>query len=268
MQPTKSSKWQNENQIDVVIPVFNQLEILKKTVSALKEHSGDLLGSIIFVDDASTEEGIGQFCTQEGRYVQNRRNVGFARTANTGAGKVGTTRFVLMNSDVEATPGWLDALAAKMAQDESYAVVAPLLLFPLDSTDPDRPAGMVQSAGFFLHIDGSPLHRFVGWDPKKQKVQLERDDLQGVTGACWLVKRTVWRELSGFEESYHSYFEDLDYCIRARVAGHKIVYTPSSLLYHQVGASWQGQDVHLAEKMQYFLQRNQGNVFPDAHKML
>lgn len=248
----------DETKVDVIIPVFNNLKLLKMTVESAKKYGGERLGEFIFVDDCSSEPGIKEYCESQGRYYRNSVNKGFAASCNYGVRRSATNYFVLLNSDTEATEGWLDALIEMMDSNKLLVVVGPLLLFPEDSNEPTRPAGKVQSCGFAYGIYGQPYHRLITWSRDNQKVQLPRTDLQGITGACWLVRREYWKKLEGFFEEYGSYFEDSDFCIRARMSGYKIGYQPKSVLYHRVGASWTDKRSLTARNKQIFLQRCNG----------
>jgi O-antigen biosynthesis protein len=246
-----------------VIPVYGQLRLLERAVSSAREGARPLEVRFVFADDASAEKGVREFCVANGRYVRQPRRRGFAATCNLGVGMTAGETFVLLNSDTEARPGWLAALVAEMRDD--VAVVGPLLLFAEGgaSSDPTiRPPGMVQSCGFAYNVQSLPYHRLIGWRPDHARVQDRRDDLQGITGACWLVKRSVWRQLRGLEESYGSYFEDADYCLRARAAGYKIVYTPEAVLTHVVGASQDdgAMQGYMQRNAAIFLERNMARI--------
>jgi GT2 family glycosyltransferase len=238
-QPSPSPRLAepSEGRVDVVIPVFNRLGLLRRCVESAQAYGGARLGKFVFVDDGSNEEGLEAYCRERGAYVRHLRSFGFARAANRGVQLAAGPLFVLMNSDIEATPGWLEPLVEVLETRPEVAIAAPLLLFPKGSRQPERPAGKVQSCGFATAISGRPYHRLITWSPDNPKVQQPRDDLQGATAAVWAVRRSVWDKLRGFEEGYGAYYEDADFCIRAKLAEHRIAYVPRSVLYHWVGAS-------------------------------
>lgn len=260
--------------LDVVIPVFNRLEMLKKCVESVRAGAGERLGSFVFVDDGSTEAGIEAYCRSQGKCIRHPKAGGFARSVNGAVGLVMTPFFVIMNSDVEATPGWLEPLASCLETRPEVGIAAPLLLFPTDSRDPNRPAGKVQSCGFATNIQGRPWHRLMGWSPESPRVREARDDLQGATGAVWAVRLSLWKTLKGFEPSFGAYFEDVDYCLRLRRAGSKIAYVPESVLYHRVGASYSqaakegGHIPNLQAAEALFFQRHQGKLVYDEWALI
>lgn len=117
--------------VDVVIPVFRDVDVTVACVRSVVSHGGPRLGRILLVDDASPEPGMGEalrrLATECDRVevFRNAQNLGFVRSANRG---LSLTRadVVLLNSDTQVTPGWLDELAGVAALSERVAAVVPL----------------------------------------------------------------------------------------------------------------------------------------------
>jgi len=84
------------------------------------------------------------------------------------------------------------------------------LIFPQDSTDPGRPAGRVQHIGHGIDVRGEVTHPLMGWLPENPKCCVSRE-VQSVTGAVFMVRRSVFIKAGGFFEGYgKGYFEDVD----------------------------------------------------------
>jgi GT2 family glycosyltransferase len=111
------------------------------------------------------------------------------------------------------------------------------MLFPLESTDPKRPAGKIQHVGIVYNILQQPYHLYSGWDGNHPATQQVRD-VNAVTGACFLIRRNLWQNLKGFSLDYgKGTFEDLDLCTRTRMSGFSIRVLPQAVVYHQANLS-------------------------------
>ncbi|HEV2364519.1 MAG TPA: glycosyltransferase [Caulobacteraceae bacterium] len=139
---------------------------------------------------------------------------------------------IFLNNDTVALgPAWCDALCA-LAMREDVGAVGARLLYP---------DGSLQHAGMVIARDGWPLHEGVGL-PASDGGYLGRHTLThacvAVTGACLATRRAVFTELDGFDEAAFAIaFADVDYCMRARARGLKVLYAPDAAFHHLEGAS-------------------------------
>jgi GT2 family glycosyltransferase len=138
---------------------------------------------------------------------------------------------LFMNNDIEATSeGWLGALV-ELAQRPDVGAVAPRLVYP---------DGQVQHAGVVLGLGGIAMHLFSGLPPGRTGYfgwdRLIRG-YSALTGACLLVRRAVFEEVGGFEESLPVAFNDIDFCLRLGRAGFRLLYTPHAQLTHYESVS-------------------------------
>jgi GT2 family glycosyltransferase len=136
-----------------------------------------------------------------------------------------------LNDDTDVIErGWLSAMVARVLQDRVAAVGA-LLVYPNDR---------IQHAGVILGVGGIAGHADVG-TPRQSNGYHERllvdQDVACVTGACMLVRRDVFEALGGFDESFAGAFNDVDFCLRVRRAGWRIVWTPNARLCHRESVS-------------------------------
>ena len=133
---------------------------------------------------------------------------------------------LLLNNDTEViTPGWLEEMVM-YAQQKRVGCVGAKLLYPDDT---------IQHAGIGFGIGGvaGHLHKYFpaasdGYMGRLNYVQ----DVYGDTAACLLIRREIYDEMNGLDESYAVAFNDVDFCVRVREAGYTNVFTPFAQLYH------------------------------------
>lgn len=168
-------------------------------------------------------------------FTRLEENVGFPRGINTAISKGVSPLILHMSPDVFLTKGAIAKLVKDM-DDPSIGFVAPMLLFP-EEESPHGPSGAVQSAGITFNIRGDPSHLFMGWSPANPRVAVRRE-MQAITGACFITRRSLWNEIGGFSDVYGAgTFEDMEYCFNVRASGSKVVFNPQAVGYHYVGGS-------------------------------
>ncbi|MEM8807385.1 MAG: glycosyltransferase [Cyanobacteria bacterium P01_G01_bin.38] len=138
----------------------------------------------------------------------------------------------MLNDDTEViTPNWIEAML-ELAQQKEIAAVGAKLLFP---------NGHMQHAGVLI-LGGQPAHAFLNGSGAHEGYNgsdfVTRNYL-GVTGACLMMRRTVFGELNGFDASFPLNYNDVDLCLRAHQAGYRNVFTPYAELTHYESASRQ-----------------------------
>lgn len=222
--------------VDIVIPIYGQAELLRQCVESVLATTSDV--HLILVDDQSPGDEIRALFNQWKGHermtlARTPTNQGFIGACKLGAG-LGRAPFVLfLNSDTEAIePGWLEKM---IPQEKDVAIVGAKLLYPPDVPGPL--AGMVQHAGVARNSNGIPYHPFLGWAEETKEVNQERE-VNAVTGACYLIRRTVWDELGGWDGRFdRGVYEDVDLCWQARKQGYRVLYQPLARLYHHESAS-------------------------------
>lgn len=181
------------------------------------------------------------------------QNLGFPIGANSCA-KVGKSPLILfLGDDVELKPGAIDKIVRRFDEPD-IGIVGIKLLFPENSTSPNRPAGKVQHVGLGLSVKGVTIHPLVGWSADNPKTCISRD-VWAVTGAAYTIRRNLFNQMRGFDPIFGlGTFEDCDLCMKVRSVGKRIFLEAGAVGYHYVGAS--------AEKLNtpFPLQQN-GNIF-------
>jgi O-antigen biosynthesis protein len=154
----------------------------------------------------------------------------WSRFSNLGANAAKGEFLLFLNDDTEIVePGWLDALLEHAERDE-VGVVGARLLYP---------DGMVQHGGIFWTPSGG-RHAFRGVpasEPGYFGLALTERDVMAVTGACFLVRRSEFDALGGFDEGHTIVNNDVDFCLRSWERGKSVICTPYATLIHHEGAS-------------------------------
>lgn len=148
----------------------------------------------------------------------------FAERCNAGVAASSGDHVLLLNDDTYIEDSsWLTNMLGFFAEDD-VAVVGARLLYA-DAT--------LQHAGILLNEQ--PLHIFRGYaadDPGPGGLLLVAREVSAVTGACLMTTRSLYDRLGGLDTTFAVAFNDLDYCLRARAAGYRVIWTPGATLYH------------------------------------
>jgi GT2 family glycosyltransferase len=180
---------------------------------------------LIVVADPGTDPAVERELRREGaRVIHGVGTFNWSRRCNEGVAAAGHDLVVLLNDDVLIEqPDWLDVMAGFFVEEDVGIVGARLLYAD----------GTLQHGGILLNEQ--PLHIFHGFggsDPGPfGLLEIDRE-VGAVTGACLMTTRRLWDELGGMREEFAVAFNDLDYCLRARATGRRIIWTAHATLYH------------------------------------
>ena len=168
---------------------------------------------------------------------------GFAETCNAGAARTTADILVFLNDDTVVQTGWLEALTAPLSTRNgvpSAAITGAALFYP---------DGQIQHSGVFMRRD---VHGRL--EAYNRRTPSPSGPVPAVTGACLAVRRDVWDDLGGFDESYRTGYEDVDLCLRARQAGHEVRFVAESQVVHLESKS-PGRFDHAAENIALLQER-------------
>lgn len=255
----KMVEWSHSQQkpVSIVIPSYNDYPLLKACIESINATCQEMQYEIIVVDDYCQPENTENLKSLESetvRVILKDSRGGFAVTVNRGTLEA-KYDIVLLNSDIVAQPGWLEALqySAYMI-DEKIGMVSPKLVYP---------DGRIQYGGTYYARVLAPQwfgHLFVG-RPATTPVANVPFYNRSISGACVYIKKEVYKELGGLDEKYWLGFEDVDYGLRAWRAGIRCYYQPASMLIHYESASrGYSQGKRELSSMRYFWS-NWSNIF-------
>jgi GT2 family glycosyltransferase/glycosyltransferase involved in cell wall biosynthesis len=221
--------WYREHgrPVDVVIPSYRDAERVRALVRSIAKTTRPGMARVIVADDCSGAEHVAALQRIGGIdvLVESEQNTGFAANANRGLRASDPRRdVVLLNSDVEALPGWLECLQYAAYRYGDGGIVGAQLQYP---------DGRIQFGGTVRNRDQPKWfdHRYrfkpVGWGPAEQT-----SPALAITGACMYVRRAVIEQVGLLDERYAMAYEDVDWCLRAWRAGFRVLYFPSAQLVH------------------------------------
>ena len=237
----------------IVIPSYNGRALLAPCLASIarqRPHHPALSIEVIVVDDASTD-GTDQWLARvypDVRLVKLERNQGFCAAANAGIVCANGDVVQLLNNDTEVAAGWIEA-GLEPFVDPTVGAVAPLVLV---RSEPGR----VDSAGDSYTLFGWPVKRGHG-QPRESFSQRPAEEVFGASGSSAFYRASALERTGGFDPLFGSYYEDVDLSFRLRWAGYRCVFTPQSLVYHDVSSTYN----HGSPALQRRMSRNAEFVF-------
>jgi GT2 family glycosyltransferase len=222
--------------VAIVIPTRNRRELLEACIESVRPVLDKPNREIIVVDnDSSDRDTLDYLASIEGRRIKVLRVAGtfnFARLNNVAASTVHADVLCLLNNDIKArSDDWLDEMLGRIAPDDVGAVGAQLVW----------PSGVVQHGGVVLGPNFAAIHAFndrIEDDAGYGDQLLVAHECSAVTAACLLTRRRDFIALGGMDEfRFPVNFNDVDYCLKLRAAGKRVVFTPHARLLHRESAS-------------------------------
>jgi GT2 family glycosyltransferase len=194
---------------------------------------------IIVADNFSTDDSI-DFLEKKFPAVQVIRlaqNWGFAKGYNEALKQVEADYFVLLNSDVEVTPGWLEPMVQLLENDANIAACQP----KLRSYHDKKMFEYAGAAGGWMDKYGYPFSRGRVFEVCEEDHGQydEAEPIFWASGASLFIRSLVYREMKGFDGYFFAHQEEIDLCWRVQLAGYKIYACPSSIVYHVGGGTLQ-----------------------------
>ncbi len=223
--------------IAIVILNWNGAKLLQQFLPSVIEHSIGDFTEIYVADNGSTDYSLSilQQNFPEIRVLDLKRNYGFARGYNEALKQIDSDYYVILNSDVEVTSGWLESPIRLMETDSSIAAVQPKIL----SFQQKSQFEYAGAAGGFLDRFGYPFCRGRIFNEVEADLGQYDDsiDIFWATGACMFVRAGKFHEVGGFDADFWAHMEEIDLCWRLRNRGFRIVFTPESTVYHVGGGT-------------------------------
>ena len=192
---------------------------------------------IIIADNDSTDDSV-EFIQQHYpalRIIFLKKNFGFAKGYNEALKEVTADYYILLNSDVEVTPGWVEPVIELMEMDSTTGACQPKILMHANK-ELFEYAG---AAGGWLDCLGYPFARGRIFD-YCEKDEGQYDSIAPIfwaSGAAMFVKASVYHEMGGLDEFFFAHQEEIDLCWRMQLAGYTIMACPSSVVYHVGGGT-------------------------------
>lgn len=168
------------------------------------------------------------------RIIQNAENFGFAGGYNKILEHVTADYYILLNSDVEVTPSWIEPVISFM-ESQNYIAAQPKIR-AFHQKHHFEHAG---AAGGHIDYFGYPFckGRILNITEEDKGQYDQEAEVFWATGAALFIKSSAWHEVGGFDPDFFAHMEEIDLCWRLKKLGYKIGYTPKSIVYHVGGGT-------------------------------
>ncbi len=258
----------------IIIPHMNGKELLQECFTALRAQTYTDF-EVLLMDNGSTD-GSQAFVREhfpEVQVVELGRNLGFTGACNKGWELSQGEFVILLNNDTAVTPTWLQEIINAFARHPDVGIVASKMLL-YDQRD------HFHTTGDFYRVDGIPGNRGV-W--QKDEGQYEQEEFVfSACGGSAAYRRTMLDELGFLDDDFFFSCEDMDMGWRANLAGWKVLYVPTAVLYHKLKATggsvtgsyydgrnflyliWKDYPISLLRKHWYLILKAQLNITRDA----
>lgn len=238
-------------ELSIIIVNWNGGALLTRCIHSIVDSKIAATYEIVVVDNASSDDSLATLAAdpvssaliEKGqlRTIRNSENIGFGRANNRAFAETTSPFLFLLNTDAELRPGAADTLLETIKSDNGIGGCGPKIL---------NPDGSTQTSVFFN--PPRAWHTFL-WQLKLHKLlpssirgevllgphwkHDNKRDVPMLTGAALLVRREVIEQVGGFNEVFHMYSEDNEWCWRITNAGWRLVFDPAAVVLHQGGAS-------------------------------
>ncbi len=228
----------------IIVVAYNSRSYLDRCLRSLIDDAG-FTEQIILVDNASTD-GSADAVEQafpEVLVVRSPVNLGYGGGCNFGARYAAGRDLAFLNPDTVVEPGWLESLLAALDADPQAGLATPKILL-LNN------AARINTCGNDVHCSGLTLCRGMG---------MERDELttagavSAVSGAAFVIRRDLFEQLNGFDESFFMYMEDTDLSWRASLLRYRCVYVPDAIVYHDYALRFGPRKTYYQERNRYLM---------------
>ena len=211
--------------ISIIITTFNNWELTYNCIESVKKFTNDY--EIIVADDCSIEENT--YILNDVKIVRTEKNLGYLLNCNNAVKEAKGDIIILLNNDTLVTEGWSEWIL-KTFEDKSVGIVGGKLI---------NPQGLLCCGGAIFFQDGLIINYGRGLNPFLHEFNYLKE-VDGVTGACFAIRRELWEKCNGFDERYApAYCEDSDLCMQIRLLGFKVIYQPNCIITHCEGRTYQ-----------------------------
>lgn len=219
----------------IVILNYNGRNFLERFLPSVIAHSSNY--PIYVADSASNDDSVAwlQVHYPQIHLIELPQNYGYAGGYNRALAQIVAEYYVLLNSDVEVTPNWLNPIIQLLDKEPQIAACQPKLLAFHNKTQFEY-AG---AAGGYIDWLGFPYCRGRIFD------HCETDHRQYDTtvpvfwasGACLFIRAAIFHEVGGFDEDFFAHMEEIDLCWRLHLSGYAVYCCPTSVVYHVGGGT-------------------------------
>jgi GT2 family glycosyltransferase len=240
-------------QVAILVPTRDRLAMLRTCIASIENVSTYRNWTITVVDNGSVEqETLDYLAGIPHRVVPAPGAFNYSALMNIGRAHAEAPHILMLNNDITVvTPDWIEALLEQALRDE-VGVVGGRLVYPDGRTQHEGiGVGNVGSAATAVNLDAGWMGRVVR-------------DVSAVTGACQMVRASVYDQVGGYDETLPVAYNDVDFCLRVRATGRLVVYTPHAELCHRESAS-RGRFHPAADEERFYERWAEGGALRDPY---
>ncbi len=228
--------------LSIIILNYNTKNLVLKCIRGINDKYSEQLKNnefeIIVVDNNSSDDSVAQISRLRQDYggqanlklIKNEKNLGFSKGCNAGAWEARGENLLFLNSDIEVSSGGFLEMVQLLERQEKIGILGGRLLNP-DGSSQLSAGKFYTLINFILMIAG--LERFASL----RKSPKEITKVDWVSGACLMIKKSLFDKLKGFDEQIFMYTEDMELCFRAGKIGFLTYFYPNISLVHKEHAS-------------------------------
>lgn len=252
----------NKADLELIFLNFNSDFWIEKALTSLQKFylkKTKLRVLVTVVDNASNDNSLETVaaCCPKAQIIRLDENKGFAEANNKALEQSQARYTMLLNSDVEFTPeSNLDELVAYMDANLKTAVITPKLTFFSGKLDPASHRGeptIWASFAYFARLEKLfPKSETFAQYHQTYKNLAEIHEIDACSGAAFLSRTSLYKKVGLLDEQFFMYAEDLDWCLRFREAGYKIIFHPGvSVIHHKYKSGIKQSSQNIAQKTQF-----------------
>lgn len=215
--------------VSIIIVTYNSLPSLSNSLSSLQKADTIDDCELIVIDNNSSDESVKTVKEYfpNAHIIQNKENIGFARACNQGASQAIGEFLLFYNPDLEIDKSAIASLIDFFQQNQQAGAVAGRMRFP-DGSFQATCRKFPDMTNIFLSR-GSMFSKFISTEKTYTLPDYETaTEVDAVAGTFLAVRRSVFEEVSGFDERFFMYMEDTDFSLRVRQAGYKNYFLPQA----------------------------------------
>lgn len=228
--------------IAVVILNWNGQKLLEEFLPSIVRFSPE--ATIYVADNASSDDSVSfiKSTFPSVKIIQNTANFGFAKGYNQALRFVEEEYYALVNSDIEVTENWLSPILEIFENEPQTSIIQPKIL-SYKNKEMFEYAG---AAGGFIDKYGFPFCRGRIFQSLEKDLGQYNDtfDIFWASGACFFIRKEVYRQLNGFDEDFFAHQEEIDLCWRAFNLNYKAKYCGNATVFHVGGATLNESNPH------------------------
>jgi len=250
-----------KTKVSAIIVTYNNAKTIEFCLSSLQKQSGNFELEIIVVDNNSNNETIYKIEKFKiSHLIRNQENLGFGKAINLGVKIASGEYLLLLNPDAELKEEALAKLLEKIKSDEKIAMVGGKFI--------SRIGEAMVSFGNFPNFWTEffqktrlaklfPIGRYICPTIFSKKLFNTFHQVDWVSGGFCLIRKDIFERISGFDEKYFLYLEDIDLAKKVKEQGYKIVFTPNALaIHHQERSGSASARIYEKESLRYYWNKN------------